>query len=228
MRVCADFRLSPDDTIDCSLSGSTAVMCASIGNKLYFANTGDSRAMLFRRDPLDASATKLVPVPVTRDHKPDLPSETKRILLAGGNIAPITYEDGTDGPQRVWTREGDVPGLAMSRSVGDVVGKSAGVTSQPELHEVTLQADDCFVLLGSDGLWEFLATDIIADALAKCMLSPMDGHPDDNVRATLALETLRDLAVVAWQANEGVTDDISIVLGCVGPIEDDDGGGEGE
>jgi hypothetical protein len=42
---------------------------------------GDSRAVLFKRGP---GGKGLVPTAVTRDHKPNLPSETKRILLAGG------------------------------------------------------------------------------------------------------------------------------------------------
>ena len=39
---------------------------------------GDSRAVLFKR-----AGGRLKPTAVTRDHKPNLPSETKRILLAG-------------------------------------------------------------------------------------------------------------------------------------------------
>ena len=54
----------------------------------------------------------------------------------GGCIAPITYEDGTDGPHRVWLRDEEVPGLAMSRSVGDTIGKIAGVCSEAEITEV--------------------------------------------------------------------------------------------
>ena len=33
----------------------------------------------------------------------------------------VEYEDGQNGPQRVWLGHMDVPGLAMSRSLGDKV-----------------------------------------------------------------------------------------------------------
>jgi hypothetical protein len=45
---------------------------------------GDSRAVVFRRKLLESNAGWcLQPAHVTRDHKPTLPSETRRILLAG-------------------------------------------------------------------------------------------------------------------------------------------------
>jgi hypothetical protein len=36
-------------------------------------------------------------------------------------VFAVEYEDGQDGPQRVWLGHMDVPGLAMSRSLGDKV-----------------------------------------------------------------------------------------------------------
>ena len=35
------------------------------------------------------------------------------------------------GPDRVWLKDEDVPGLAMSRSIGDLVAGSVGVTWKP-------------------------------------------------------------------------------------------------
>jgi hypothetical protein len=37
------------------------------------------------------------------------------------------------GPARVWLKEEDLPGLAMSRSIGDLVAASVGVTWEPEI-----------------------------------------------------------------------------------------------
>lgn len=47
----------------------------------------------------------------------------------------MEYDDGVDGPARVWLGHMDVPGLAMSRSLGDAVAHSAGVSSEPEFFE---------------------------------------------------------------------------------------------
>ena len=38
---------------------------------------------------------------------------------------------GKSGPMRVWLKDKDVPGLAMSRSLGDYLAHSAGVTHVP-------------------------------------------------------------------------------------------------
>ena len=35
------------------------------------------------------------------------------------------------GPHRVWLKDENLPGLAMSRSLGDLVGASVGVTWEP-------------------------------------------------------------------------------------------------
>ena len=45
------------------------------------------------------------------------------------------------GPMRVWLTEVDVPGLAMSRSVGDKVAKTVGVTAVPEIQKHRIGPD---------------------------------------------------------------------------------------
>ena len=47
-------------------------------------------------------------------------------------------------------------GLAMSRSFGDNVSKSVGVNCEPEIIRMKLDKRDKFVLLASDGVWEFI------------------------------------------------------------------------
>ena len=38
----------------------------------------------------------------------------------------MEYDDGYDGPVRVWLKDQDIPGLAMSRSICDTVAHSVG------------------------------------------------------------------------------------------------------
>jgi hypothetical protein len=42
------------------------------------------------------------------------------------------------GPARVWLRGRDYPGLAMSRALGDLAARPAGVISTPELSTYTV------------------------------------------------------------------------------------------
>lgn len=60
------------------------------------------------------------------------------------------------GPQRVWLPNQNLQGLAMSRSLGDNVSKPIGVTHEPEVVKLEVEERDKFILLASDGVWEFI------------------------------------------------------------------------
>ena len=66
------------------------------------------------------------------------------------------------GPARVWLQDVDVPGLAMSRSLGDYVAQSVGVIPDPEINIYDISVDDRFLIIASDGVWEFLSNERIA------------------------------------------------------------------
>lgn len=124
------------------------------GKTLTVANIGDSRVILGRRDARDG---RLKAVEVSEDHKPDREDEEKRIVARGGRVFAVEYDDGIDGPPRVWLGHMDIPGLAMSRSLGDTVAHTAGVISEPEMHAVELMPADKVMIWASDGLWEFMS-----------------------------------------------------------------------
>lgn len=63
------------------------------------------------------------------------------------------------GPARVWLKNEDLPGLAMSRSLGDFVAASVGVIADPEFTDFNLSHDDKFLVIGSDGVFEFLSNE---------------------------------------------------------------------
>jgi serine/threonine protein phosphatase PrpC len=96
---------------------------------------GDSRLIVAVKEN-----GNLVAKDVSEDHKPDAPAEKARIQAAGGRVFAVRYDDGIDGPARVWLAHADIPGLAMSRSLGDKVAHTAGVSSEPEIFEVSEQS----------------------------------------------------------------------------------------
>ena len=59
------------------------------------------------------------------------------------------------GPLRVWLKNKPVPGLAMTRSIGDMTATSVGVIAEPEIKIIQklTKADKIFVI-ASDGLWD--------------------------------------------------------------------------
>lgn len=107
------------------------------------------------------------PYQISRDHKPELPDEYKRIIANKGRIFPFTDEQGNKiGPYRVWHPNYPYPGLAMSRSLGDEVSHQFGVTSDPEISEYEIQPEDKYIILASDGIWEFLENEEVIDILS--------------------------------------------------------------
>lgn len=69
------------------------------------------------------------------------------------------------GPLRVWLKDQQYPGLAMSRSLGDQVAHSVGVISIPEIQQFILEEEDKFLVIASDGVFEFLSNEDIANII---------------------------------------------------------------
>jgi serine/threonine protein phosphatase PrpC len=70
------------------------------------------------------------------------------------------------GPQRVWVNSINSPGLAMSRSIGDTLAHSVGCSCEPDITFQILTPSDKIVLLASDGIWEFLSNQVVANIVA--------------------------------------------------------------
>ena len=51
----------------------------------------------------------------------------------------------------------------MSRSFGDRVAHSVGVSADPETRTFTLTHNDKFLVIASDGVWEFLSNEDVAN-----------------------------------------------------------------
>jgi serine/threonine protein phosphatase PrpC len=51
----------------------------------------------------------------------------------------------------------------MSRSIGDRIAHTVGVTCTPEINETILASNDKIIVIGSDGIWEFLSNEDVAD-----------------------------------------------------------------
>lgn len=118
------------------------------------ANAGDSRCILFRKGHSELGDTECL----SRDHKPNLAGESERIIHRNGRIDTFKDFHGNNiGPMRVWMKHEDIPGLAMSRSLGDAVAESLGVISTPDLkfYRRNFEKDRAIVLC-SDGVSEFM------------------------------------------------------------------------
>lgn len=224
------------EEIEYELSGSTAVIVLLSNNSIHTASLGDSRAILGTISDmsfaLPAPQSKfhrhftvgrvLKPIPLTIDQKPNHEEEYVRIRSAGGIVERITDVMGnTIGPYRVWKPQCDLPGLAMSRSIGDGVGKTIGVISTPVYHYFTLYADnDQYIVLASDGIWDVMENaeviTFIEKFKEKCESSIIsDEYPARTLNSSIA-RLLCEEARYRWygliEAEDVNIDDISCIV----------------
>ncbi|GAA5896278.1 hypothetical protein JCM5296_002934 [Sporobolomyces johnsonii] len=140
-----DLRSNPDFRGDPSGCTAVAVIVTEDRNILC-ANAGDSRAVM----SVGGEAK-----PLSYDHKPTNQGETSRIVAAGGFV-----------------EFGRVNGnLALSRALGDFEFKQNSnldaeqqiVTADPDItvHEAT--ADDEFIVIACDGIWDVLTSQQVID-----------------------------------------------------------------
>lgn len=50
------------------------------------------------------------------------------------------------------------PGIAMTRTLGDLQAKKIGLISEPEIQHIELQRGDKFIVIGSDGIWDVMSS----------------------------------------------------------------------
>ncbi|EGR29432.1 protein phosphatase 2c, putative [Ichthyophthirius multifiliis] len=147
-----------DSKMDTYLSGSTSVTILIHNNTLYCTNIGDSRAIIGRLVNKGGGKNEWKSIQLSEDHKPNLAREKKRILEHGGRVEIQTDEKGQkQGVYRVWNQKMEYPGLAMSRSLGDKAGREVGIISEPDIYELLIQEEDKFIVIASDGVWEFMS-----------------------------------------------------------------------
>ncbi|XP_004501295.1 probable protein phosphatase 2C 22 [Cicer arietinum] len=141
-RIVASAFLQTDNAFAeaCSLdaalaSGTTALATLVIGRLLLVANAGDCRAVLCRRGKA---------IEMSRDHKPVCMKEKRRIEASGGYV----YDGYLNGQ------------LNVARAIGDwhmegMKGKEGGpLSAEPELMTTKLTAEDEFLIIGCDGIWD--------------------------------------------------------------------------
>jgi serine/threonine protein phosphatase PrpC len=199
--ISTNDSLINNSKIDCSLSGSTCTTLIINLEKIICANLGDSRAVLAKYEKGAYNAIDL-----SRDHKPSDPDEMKRILLKGGRIRPFYDEELKKylGPERVWLNNSDIPGLAMTRSLGDKVAHSVGVISEPEIRKYEFNGNEKFIILASDGIWEYIDSD-------ECVNIVKDFYEND-MDAIGALNSLVKQAFNRWKSMEESIDDITAII----------------
>eukprot|EP00002_Diphylleia_rotans_P003850 TRINITY_DN12732_c0_g1_i1.p1 TRINITY_DN12732_c0_g1~~TRINITY_DN12732_c0_g1_i1.p1 ORF type:complete len:825 (+),score=126.80 TRINITY_DN12732_c0_g1_i1:71-2545(+) len=152
------------------VSGSTSSTIYIDKKVIISANAGDSRAILIR----SGKAIRL-----SHDHKPTVPEEEERIRSLGGYVSDTGRINGL---------------LAVSRGFGDC-NLEPYVTSEPYIKEVKRDVSDEWLVLASDGLWDVLTDQKVADLIRR------------EKSAWMAASKLKDMALLY-----GSPDNISVIV----------------
>lgn len=127
-----DLADSIADRMQVPFVGSTAVVALVNKTSIWFANAGDSMAMVVYKNGICEM--------MSIEHKVEF--EKERIQSLGGTI---TYDDGCARIERT---------LNVSRSIGDF-HKKLYVTSKPFIRSISRNFKDIdYILLASDGVWD--------------------------------------------------------------------------
>lgn len=143
-----DLRADPDHKHE--PSGCTAVGTLISKERIVCGNAGDSRAVMSIGGTVKA---------LSRDHKPTNDEESQRIVNAGGFV-----------------EFGRVNGnLALSRALGDFEFKRNSnlppeqqiVTADPEIIDHSVDAEDEFVVIACDGIWDCMTSQEVVTAVRQ-------------------------------------------------------------
>eukprot|EP00903_Cladosiphon_okamuranus_P018322 g16856.t2 len=201
-------------SFDDTLSGTTAISLLLKGDTMFVANVGDSRAIICARQPGEKSTVR----PLSVDQTPFRKDERTRIKEAGGHVLTIDQIEGLEpihenwdtqlgdeldeigDPPRVWLTSLDQPGCAFTRSLGDSIGESVGVFAEPEQLVLNVSKHDKFVVIASDGVFEFITSHKVMEAVER-FTDPLS-----------AAKHIVQEAFRTWLRYEVRTDDITIIV----------------
>lgn len=128
------------DALSDVMSGTTAVNVYVKDGFVFWANTGDSNALVIKNN---GHAIQL-----TEDHRLDNHNEMNRIKNAGGVLVNGYAMKGAYGIQ-------------PTRALGDTYFKSMGILSEPATGKYKLEENDSHIIVGSDGLFDFMENEEI-------------------------------------------------------------------
>lgn len=174
-----------------SHAGCTSNVILIVGKTVYCANAGDARSYMYSGNQA---------IPLSEDHKPDNQIEKDRIAKAGGTII-----------------DGRVNGnLNLSRAIGDLEYKRNPalpqteqlISSEPDVVVREIKADDQFILIGCDGIWEILSGQENCNEVAKRL------KEDPKQKLSGIVEELLDLGLAPdTSTHQGLgCDNMSAVL----------------
>jgi serine/threonine protein phosphatase PrpC len=112
------------------------------------------------------------------------------------------------GPCRIWYQHrGETLGLAMSRSLGDLVVHKSGCSAEPEIIEHTIEDNDEFLVMATDGVWDVMDNNQVVQ-LVHNFVSKSNNDWNANDAASAVAKYARG----RWERMSPMVDDITCIV----------------
>ena len=134
------------------LNGACVISALIIDKKCYIINLGNCRAVLGGK-----SKNEIFSFQMSTAHIPDSLEEMERIKKSGGEVK------NTGVINRIYKLNDLLPGLAVSRALGDCYGHDCGISEEPQINYKILDKNDEFIILGSKSIWDVMNSDEIVE-----------------------------------------------------------------
>lgn len=166
--------------------GTTATVAALVGDDVYVAHVGDTRAVLSRAGGVVQR--------LCEDHRPGRKDEMERIEAAGGIVVKVRGTYRVNGV------------LAVSRAIGDASLKDL-VIATPDVTWFRLGGDEEFMIIATDGLWDVM-TDEESVGMVRDVFTGKGGASDEAEGAER--RAVKTLIECAWE--RGSNDDVCVLV----------------
>jgi serine/threonine protein phosphatase PrpC len=93
----------------------------------------------------------------------------------------------------------------MTRSIGDMVAASVGVTAEPEITVFpNINSNDKIIVIASDGIWDRFPSEEVASVIGNTY------YPKGDAEGAAAY--LVNESATRWSTEQGMIDDITIIV----------------
>jgi serine/threonine protein phosphatase PrpC len=175
-----------------NFSACSLVTVIILGESLFISNIGRCSAVLANQS--------FFAQPLCFRHDLQNEKEMKRVKASGGKIMINSQEI-------LVVSSGKGPGFEQTRCLGNLFGKSFGISAKPEIFHVFLGNDDKFVILASAGVWDLLsyqeAVDLCAEGffLKKTEVCCEAIIKECEARLDMSLKEFHDVSVLVFFIN---------------------------
>ena len=214
-----DEQMHVASNFDDSASGCTAISAVFRGGDLVVANIGNSRAVLGER-----RGKRVMAYSLSVDQTPYRKDERERVKSCGAQVLTMAMAqgqekirpdwdsnieslDGTTDAPLLFAKGSLQPAYPFTRSLGDSMSIRLGLNAEAELLQKALREQDQFILLASDGVWEYMTNQIVCNMVIGFK------DPVEACKAVIAS------AYGYWLQFEVRTDDITVILAYIDTAE---------